>query len=87
MKSKKNEKYESIRRCVGQYINLLENDVMHEYGLECFEAWCEDGEVFNHKEIDVQTMRELAPHFDRLSNEIENAMLRASEVKCEVDEI
>ena len=74
-------KKEIIKAVVGQIENMYENNIIHDYGTECFECWCEDGEVFrmtydNAKEEDIKNMVDcmkfLAPCVDRLTQEIEN---------------
>ena len=39
-------KRDVILAVAGQLENLMYNGIDEEYGLESFEGWCEDGEVF-----------------------------------------
>lgn len=42
----------------GQLINMLENDIIRGYGVEGFEGWCADGEVFELNGLDKETVKE-----------------------------
>lgn len=60
-----------------QIINMLDNNILHDCGVEGFEGWCEDGEVFcidealSAEEIDaaIALMKKVAPIVDRLTYE------------------
>lgn len=58
--------------------NLLTNNYIEENGSEGFEAFCEDGNIFNRNdgqdEQRVKVMKRLAPYVDDLSNEIQRIL-------------
>lgn len=41
-----NKKMTVIKAVVGQLCNMLQNDVIDGNGIEPFDGWCADGEVF-----------------------------------------
>lgn len=49
---------EIIKAVCEQIINMLENDVMHEYGVEGFVGWLEDGEVYRLNGMSVEEVDE-----------------------------
>lgn len=54
----------------GQLINMLENNVINDCGVEGFEGWCEDGEVFDdspYAEQCIELMKKAAPLIDDLT--------------------
>lgn len=54
---------EIIKAVCNQIINMLENDVVNEYGVEGFVGWLEDGEVYRLNgmdEEDVEKAMELS---------------------------
>ncbi len=53
----------------GQVINMLENNVIEDNGVESFIGWCEDGDVFDEKNYEecVALMRKVAPLVDELT--------------------
>ena len=60
-------KEETIKKVTEAVIGLLENDILQENNIECFESWCEDGEVFGEDEEAVSLMKEVAPLVDKLT--------------------
>ena len=67
---------EVLKNVVEQVINMLTNNVIEEHGSEGFEAWCEEGDVFNDNNVSnldkhIKVMERLAPLVDALSNEID----------------
>ena len=52
-----------------QYINMLFNNVVNDCGVEGFEGWCGDGEVFNEDVRDdcIELMHKVAPLIDELT--------------------
>lgn len=58
-----------------QIINMLDNNILHDSGVEGFEGWCEDGSVFfdmdgvSDEEADAASalMAEVAPTVDELT--------------------
>lgn len=62
----------AIKAVTGQLVNMLVNDILHNNGIEGFEGWCADGEVFEdlHGEYFDEAMRlvkEIAPIVDTLT--------------------
>lgn len=62
----------AIKAVTGQLVNMLINDVINNNGIEGFEGWCADGEVFEdlHGEYFEEAMRlvkEIAPIVDTLT--------------------
>jgi hypothetical protein len=51
------------------YINMLYNNVIEDNGVECFEGWCEDGDIFDEdsREKCIALMHEAAPLIDELT--------------------
>ena len=49
----------AIKAVAGQLVNMIINDVLNNNGLEGFEGWCADGEVFEdlHGEYFEEAMR------------------------------
>lgn len=62
----------AIKAVTGQLVNMLVNDVINDNGIEGFEGWCADGEVYEdelHGEYLEEAMRltrEIAPTVDDL---------------------
>lgn len=70
---------DAIMAVTEQIINLLDNNVLHEFNqFECFECWCEDGEVFyNNDDLSdalveecVDLMHKIAPSVDEMTYNI-----------------
>lgn len=60
---------------VEQIVNMFDNNVVGNNGSECFEGWCEDGDVFeNPTDAQIKIMKRLSPFVDSLSNEIERLL-------------
>ena len=59
-----------VKKVVGVLIDMLENNVINDNGIETFMGWCEDGDTFDNEE-QVKIMNQLAPYVDALSNQIE----------------
>lgn len=62
----------AIKAVTGQLVNMLINDVLNNNGLEGFEGWCADGEVFEDLQGEYfdEAMRlaeEIAPLVDTLT--------------------
>ena len=60
----------------GQIINKLTYNILNDYGNECFEGLCEDGDVFRYSYPDeseefytecIREMKVVAPIIDRLT--------------------
>ena len=56
-----------------QIQNMMYNDITEGYGVESFECWCEDGEVFENEGMSKEEanecmalVREVAPLVDEL---------------------
>lgn len=51
------------------YINMLYNNVIEDNGVEGFEGWCEDGDIFDEDSRDkcVELMHKVAPLIDELT--------------------
>ena len=56
-----------------QIQNMMYNDITEGYGLESFEAWCDDGEVFEEEGMSKEEaeecmalVRKIAPKVDDL---------------------
>lgn len=67
------DKNKIIKVVTNEICNMLCNDILCENGVECFESWCEDGEVFEDfgysKEDTKEIMcfvKEIAPLVDDL---------------------
>lgn len=67
------DKIKIIKVVTNEICNMLCNDILCENGVECFETWCEDGEIFegegyteeDTKEI-MRFVEEIAPLVDDL---------------------
>ena len=62
-----------IWHVAAQISNMIYNDIVLKNGVECFEAWCEDGEVFDllglsDEEVNecLAKVKEVAPIVDDL---------------------
>ena len=58
----------------GQIVNMLTNDILFKNGIEPFEGWCADGEVFEEAGYDAEMIdicnelvRKVAPLVDEIS--------------------
>ena len=67
-------KKDVIKAVAGQIINMIDNDVLCENGIEPFELWCADGEVFDDGANDdkfieecMVLVRKVAPIVDNLT--------------------
>ena len=67
-------KKDVIKAVAGQIINMIDNDVLCENGIEPFELWSDEGEVFddgaNSEEFISECMelvRKVAPIVDNLT--------------------
>lgn len=51
------------------YINMLYNNVIEDCGVESFEGWCEDGDIFDEDSHEkcVELMHKVAPLIDELT--------------------
>ena len=61
----------AIKAVTGQLINMLDNDIMRDNGIEGFEGWCADGEVFEdlsgeYFEEAMRLVKDIAPLVDNL---------------------
>ena len=66
-------KEEVIKNVIEQVIAMLGNDVLAENGLESFEGWCENGDIFETDiEEHIAVMKRIAPAVDNLTNIIFN---------------
>ncbi len=60
---------EDIKKVIEQIIAMFNNNVLNDNGLETFEGWCEDGEVFeNEKQINI--MKIIATDVDNITEKI-----------------
>ena len=66
-------KKETILAVANQIQNMMYNDITNEYGVESFESWCADGEVFENDGLNKEDVnecmtlvREVAPIVDNL---------------------
>ena len=62
----------AVKAVTGQLVNMLVNDILHNNGLEGFEGWCADGDVFenlNGEYFDeaMRLVKEIAPLVDTLT--------------------
>lgn len=62
---------ETKQKVAGQIINMLQNNVMHDFGTESFVGWCEEGEVFDWDEDCIALMNKVAKIVDDLSYELD----------------
>ena len=67
-------KGELVKAIAQQIINMLDNNVLNEYGGESFIGWLEDGEVFRLNGMVLEDVQEamkiveqIAPHLDMVS--------------------
>lgn len=65
-------KDEVVKAVTEQVINMLENNVLHEYGTEGFLGWIADGEVYNFEDDDdflsaMELSQEIADIVDNLT--------------------
>lgn len=67
------ETKEIKKAVVRQIIAMLDNNILNEYGVEMFEGWLEDGDVFFNQGLDER--------------DIEEAMFYARKVSGALDEI
>lgn len=82
------EKGKVIEALVSQIQNMYENDIIEGYGTECFEGWCEDGNLFRDSYDDATEdelyamiigMKQLAPYVNALTQKIEEFIQTLSE--------
>lgn len=66
-------KKETILAVANQIQNMMYNDITNGYGVESFESWCADGEVFENDGLNKEDVnecmtlvREVAPIVDNL---------------------
>lgn len=66
-------KKETILAVANQIQNMMCNDITNEYGVESFESWCANGEVFENEGLNKEEtnecmalVREVAPIVDDL---------------------
>lgn len=70
MLDKKTEEEKAVVIAVTQVlIAMLENNIISDNGVEGFEGWCEDGDVFDEDSHDkcVELMHKVAPLVDELT--------------------
>ena len=65
-----------IQIVVEQMINMFQNNVIEGNGVESFEGWCEEGEVFNWDEKDISIMKKLSPYINVLTIKISELSLK-----------
>ena len=66
-------KEEVIKNVIEQVIAMLGNDVLAENGLESFEGWWENGDIFEtNRNEHIAVMKRIAPAVDNLTNIIFN---------------
>lgn len=60
-----------------QIVSMIENNVISGYGIEPFEGWCEDGEVFTNNGANevfanecMELVRKVSPIVDKLSENL-----------------
>jgi len=61
----------AIKAVTNQLINMMYNDIIEENGIEGFEGWCADGEVFDtlpeeYFDDAMRLMKQVAPLVDDL---------------------
>lgn len=62
-------KEEVIKNVIEQVIVMLDNNVLADNGLESFEGWCENGDIFETDiEEHIAVMKRIAPAIDDLTN-------------------
>lgn len=62
-------KEEVIKNVISQVIAMLDNNVLADNGLESFEGWCENGDIFEtDRNEHIAVMKRIAPAIDDLSN-------------------
>lgn len=56
------------------YINMLYNNIIEDCGIESFEGWCTDGDIFDEdgREDCIELMHKVAPLIDKLTYEYLN---------------
>ena len=66
-------KEEVIKNVIEQVIAMLDNNVLADNGLESFEGWCENGDIFEtNRNKHIAVMKRIAPAVDNLTNIIFN---------------
>ena len=59
---------EEVKRLVTeQIINMMDNDILRDNGIEEFVGWCENGEVFDYDKDCIELMHKVADFVDNLT--------------------
>ena len=75
-------KEEVIKNVIEQVIAMLGNDILAENGLESFEGWCENGDIFEtNRNEHIAVMKRIAPAVDNLTNIIFNLQKESEDNK------
>lgn len=62
-------KKEVIKNVIEQVIAMLDNNVLADNGLESFEGWCENGDIFEtNRNEHIAVMKHIAPAVDNLTD-------------------
>ena len=66
-------KIEIFKEVIEQVIAMFDNNLLADNGLESFEGWCENGDIFD-TDVDehIKIMKYIAPAVDSLTNKIFN---------------
>lgn len=61
------DKNEIIKVVTNEICNMLSNDILCENGAECFESWCEDGEVFENEGYSKEDIKEIMSFVEEIA--------------------
>ena len=66
-------KIEIFKEVIEQVIAMFDNNLLADNGLESFEGWCENGDIFEtNRNEHIAVMKRIAPAVDNLTNIIFN---------------
>ena len=61
------DKNEIIKVVTNEICNMLSNDILCENGVECFESWCEDGEIFENEGYSKEDIKEIMSFVEEIA--------------------
>lgn len=66
---------EIILAVANQIQNMMYNDITCENGVQCFESWCENGEIFENEGMDKENAAECMKLVKRIAPLVDNLIL------------